>query len=55
MKKDLFKTLSVEEMKDLLRELLAELYQLLEEEEQEKLFLELFRGEEGRVPSMVYY
>ncbi|WP_168719835.1 hypothetical protein [Thermosulfurimonas marina] len=45
----------VEEMRSALRTLLSQLYEILDEKAQEELFLEIFRGEEGRVPSMVYY
>ena len=46
---------SLEEMRSALRTLLNHLYAILDEKAQEELFLEIFRGEEGRVPSMVYY
>ncbi|MBX6424077.1 hypothetical protein [Thermosulfurimonas sp. F29] len=47
--------LSLEEMQEVIFFLLPQIYALLDEEAQQKFFLKLFKGEEGRVPSMVYY
>ncbi len=53
--KSFFREATLQEMKEALFFLLSQIYDLLSEEDQKAFFLELFRGEEGKVPSMVYY
>jgi len=49
------KQASLEEMRLALQTLLAHLSAILDEKDQEKLFLEIFQREKGRAPSLVYY
>ena len=53
--KDLFQQATLEEMKEALFFFFFLIYSLLNEKEQQSFFLELFKGEKGKVPSMVYY
>ena len=53
--KRLLKEASLEEMKEALFFLLSQIYALMDEKEQQDFFLHMFKGEKGKVPSMVYY
>ncbi|WP_456432586.1 hypothetical protein [Thermosulfuriphilus sp.] len=52
---ELLKTLSLEEIKELLLDLASLAFSVLDEESQKEVILQMFGHEEGEVPSMVYY